>query len=80
VAVEWLLEFNPEVLTLERVERKGGATSAFAANPGSVRGLHAGEGGVKIVFTGSAEAAQSVVLKLFKGGEAVFEGTPSPTR
>jgi len=80
VGVEWLLEFDSSVLTLERLERKGGATTAFAANPGSIRGLHTGEGGMKVVFSGPVDAAQAVVLKVFKSGEMVFEGTPSPTR
>jgi ABC-type iron transport system FetAB ATPase subunit len=35
---------------------------------------------MKIVFSGPAEAGKSIVLKIVKGGETVFEGTPSPTR
>lgn len=77
VQVEWTLDYDREAWTLLRLERRGTATSQFAANPGSVRGLHSGEGGVTMAFAGGPEAAQSVVLKVFEGGQPVFEGTPS---
>jgi len=77
VQVEWTLAYDREAWTLLRLERRGTATSALAANPGSIQGLHSGEGGVTIVFAGGPEAAQTVVLKVLEGGEPVFEGTPS---
>jgi hypothetical protein len=77
VPVEWVLEYDGGAWSLIRVEKKGDATSAFAANPGSIRGLHTGEGGVRVTFSGPADAVQSVVLKVFEGGEPVFEGTPA---
>jgi anti-sigma factor RsiW len=79
VPVEWVLEFDDQAWSLARVEKKGDATSAFAANRGSIRGLHTGEGGVRVTFSGSVDGMQSVVFKVFQGGEPVFEGTPVPT-
>jgi hypothetical protein len=79
VAVEWLLSFDPAVLTLLRVERQGIATHAFAANRSSVRGLHTGDGGATLVFSGPAEAANTLELKLLRNGEPVFEGAVAPS-
>jgi len=80
VAIEWVVEFDGEAWALQRVEKKGDATRAFASNAGSVRGLHTGEGGVKLVFSGPADAAKSCVLKVFQDGQPVFEGTPALSR
>ena len=77
VPVEWHLDFDGGAWQLLRVEREGTATAAFAANRTSVQGLHTGEGGVTLVFSGSREAAQAVVLKLLQAGEPVFEGHPA---
>jgi hypothetical protein len=77
VSVEWTISYDPEAWTLDRVERRGTATSAFAANPGAVNGLHTGEGGVTLTFAGRPAAGKSVVLKVLQGGRVVFEGTPS---
>ncbi|HEX6790574.1 MAG TPA: hypothetical protein VF247_04620 [Candidatus Krumholzibacteria bacterium] len=80
IPVEWTVSFDPDAWSLDRVERHGTATSAFAASRGSVQGLHTGEGGVTLVFHGAASAAKAVVLKVLQGGEPVFEGTPSSTQ
>jgi anti-sigma factor RsiW len=80
VPVEWHLDFDGDAWTLLRVEREGTATAAFAANRTSVQGLHTGEGGVTLVFSGSPDAAQAIVLKLLEGGQPVFEGRPTATR
>ena len=77
VPIEWHLDFDGDAWQLLRVEREGTATAAFAANRTSVQGLHTGEGGVTLVFSGSREAAQAVVLKLLQAGQPVFEGHPS---
>lgn len=77
VPVEWHLDFDGDAWQLLRVEREGTATAAFAANRTSVQGLHTGEGGVTLVFSGSRAAAQAVVLKLLQAGQPVFEGRPS---
>jgi hypothetical protein len=71
--VEWVVTFDADAWTLERVERHGAATSAFAANRGSVQGLHTGEGGVSLVFEGPATASNSFVFKVLQGGEPVFQ-------
>jgi len=80
VPVEWSLEFDADAWSLTRVEKNSDATGAFAANPGSIRGLHTGEGGVRVAFSGPGDAAQSVVFKVVEGGDTVFEGTPSSIR
>jgi hypothetical protein len=80
VAVEWLLSFDADALTLLRVDRQGVATHAFAANRSSVRGLHTGEGGVTLVFSGPAEAANTLELKLLRDGQPVFEGAAAAKR
>ncbi len=77
VPVEWHLDFDGDAWQLLRVEREGTATAAFAANRTSVQGLHTGEGGITLVFSGSREAAQAVVLKLLQAGQPVFEGRPA---
>lgn len=77
VPIEWTVSFDSDAWTLDRIERHGTATSAFAANRGSVQGLHTGEGGVTLVFNGPARAADSVVFKVIQGGTPVFEGRPS---
>jgi hypothetical protein len=77
VAIEWKVAFDGDAWTLERVERQETATAAFAANRASVQGLHTGEGGVTLVFSGSPEAAQAVVFTILQGGQPVFEGRPS---
>jgi anti-sigma factor RsiW len=80
VPVEWHLDFDGTAWALLKVEREGNGTAAFAANRSSVQGLHTGEGGVTLVFSGSRDAAQAVVLKLLEAGNPVFEGRPSATR
>jgi hypothetical protein len=77
VPVEWKLAFDGDAWSLLRVERQGTATVAFAANRASIQGLHTGEGGFTLVFSGAPEAAQAVVLTLVKDGQTVFEGRPS---
>lgn len=77
VAVEWKVAFDGDAWTLERVERQETATAAFVANRASVQGLHTGEGGVTLVFSGSPDAAQAVVFTILQGGQPVFEGRPS---
>jgi hypothetical protein len=77
VPVEWTLDFDDQALALDRIERHGTATSAFAANRGSVQGLHTGEGSVTLVFAGDAEAAKAIALKVLQGGQPVFEGRPA---
>jgi hypothetical protein len=76
IAIEWNVAFAP-AWSVDRIERHGTATSAFAANRGSVQGLHTGEGSVTIVFNGSPAAADSVVFKVLQGGTTVFEGRPA---
>ena len=80
VAVEWKLAFDGDAWTLLRVERQGTATTAFAANRASVQGLHTGEGGMTLYFSGPAEAAQAVVLTLVQDNQTVFEGRPSAVK
>jgi hypothetical protein len=80
VAVEWALEFDAATWSLAGLERAGTATAAFAANPGSIRGLHTGEGGMKVTLSGSGDPMQAIVLKVFNKGEPVFEGAPVPAR
>lgn len=80
VAVEWSLEYDSQQWSLVGIERAGSATAAFAANPGSIRGLHTGEGGLTVALSGSGDPLQAVVLKVFEKGEPVFEGTPEPAR
>jgi hypothetical protein len=80
VAVEWHLDFDGTSWELLRVERQGTATGEFAANRTSVQGVHTGEGGVTLVFSGSRDGAQAVVLKLLQAGQPVFEGRPSMAR
>jgi hypothetical protein len=75
--VEWELGFDSNSWTLLRVERRGTATREFAANAGVIEGAHTGKGGVRLVFSGPAEAARSVDLKILQGGKPVFEGTPT---
>ena len=80
VPIEWHVDFDGDSWSLLRVEREGTGTSAFAANRTSVQGLHTGEGGVTLVFHGTRDAAQAVVLKLLQAGEPVFEGRPTAAR
>lgn len=80
VPVEWTLYFDDQALALDRIERHGTATSAFAANRGSVQGLHTGEGSVTLVFAGDPEAAKTIALKILQGGQPVFEGRPAVVR
>jgi hypothetical protein len=80
IPVEWKLAFDGDAWSLLRVERQGTATAAFAANQSSVQGLHTGEGGITLVFSGAPEAAQAVVLTLVQGGQTVFEGHPSAVK
>jgi hypothetical protein len=77
VPIEWKLAFDGDAWTLQRVEREGTATAAFAANRTTVQGLHTGEGGFKLVFSGPPEAARAVVLTLVQDGQTVFEGHPT---
>ena len=77
IPVEWMVSFDSDAWTLDRVERHGTATSAFAANRDSVQGLHTGEGGVTLVFHGPSAAAKAVVMKVLQGGQPVFESSPS---
>jgi hypothetical protein len=79
IPVEWTLYFDDQALALDRIERHGTATSAFAANRGTVQGLHTGEGSVTLVFAGDAEAAKAIALKVLQGGQPVFEGRPTIT-
>jgi anti-sigma factor RsiW len=80
VPVEWHLDFDGGAWTLLRVEREGTATAEFSADRSFVQGVHTGEGGVTLVFSGSADAAQAVVLKLLQSGQAVFEGRPTAVK
>jgi hypothetical protein len=75
--VEWELGYDSDAWTLERIDRQGTAISAFAANRGTIQGLHTGEGRLTMTFAGSADAAERVVLRVLEGGQPVFEGTPS---
>ena len=77
IPIEWNVAFDADAWTVDRIERHGTATNAFAANRGSVQGLHTGEGSVTIVFNGAPSAAHSVVFTVLQGGKAVFEGRPS---
>ena len=76
VAVEWSVTFDPDLWTLRRIERHGTATSAFVANRSVIQGLHTGEGGMTLVFSGPSDAAKALVLKILQGGQPVFEGSP----
>jgi hypothetical protein len=80
VPVEWKLAFDGDAWSLLRVERHGTATAAFAANRATVQGLHTGEGGFTLVFSGPPGAAQAVILTLIQDGHTVFEGRPSPVK
>lgn len=80
VTVGWSITYDADEWTLDRIERRGGATEAFAAKHGTIQGIHTGGGGLTLVFSGAPEAAQTLVLKVFKDGEAVFEGSPSMVR
>lgn len=80
VPVEWKLTFDGDAWSLLRVERQGTATAAFAANRASIQGLHTGEGGFTLVFSGAPEAAKAVVLTLVQDGRTVFEGRPSAVK
>jgi hypothetical protein len=80
VPVEWEVGYDSDTWTLDRIERHGTATSAFAANRGSVQGLHTGEGSVTLVFAGAPSGAKAVVFKVLQGGEPVFEGRPTITQ
>lgn len=77
VPVEWTVSFDSDAWALDRIERHGTATSAFAANRGFVQGLHTGEGSVTLVFAGDPKGAKAVVFKVLQGGQPVFEGGPS---
>jgi hypothetical protein len=74
--VEWELGYDSDAWTLERIDRQGTAISAFAANRGTIQGLHTGEGRLTMTFAGSADAAERVVLRVLEGGQPVFRGYP----
>jgi len=75
--IGWTLTYDANAWTLDRIERRGSATEAFAANHGAIQGINTGEGGLALVFSGSPEAAQAIVLKVVQDGQTVFEGSPS---
>jgi hypothetical protein len=80
VPVEWKLAFDGDAWSLLEVERHGSATAAFASNRASIQGLHTGEGGFTLVFSGAPEAAKALVLSLLQDGQTVFEGRPSAVK
>jgi hypothetical protein len=80
VTVGWTITYDADEWTLDGIERRGGATEAFAANHGAIHGIHTGEGGLFLVFSGAPEAAQTLVLKVVQDGETVLEGSPAMIR
>lgn len=75
--VEWSLTFGSH-LGVTRVEAPEGSSLGFGASTGEVAGRHAGSGNYRIVLSGRADPAESVVLKVVKNGQVVVERTASP--
>jgi hypothetical protein len=76
--VTWIMEYDPATLSVTQVDTP--KHGYFAVSQGEVRGIHPGHGPQKIVFAGRAEPVQSIVLKVVKDGNVVFERSAVPSR
>jgi hypothetical protein len=76
--VSWILEFDPEALSVTRVETPG--RGYFAVSPGQVHGTYPGQGPQRVVFSGRAEPVESFVLKVVKDDRVVFERSARPSQ
>ncbi len=74
--LEWTLGFDPD-LAVSQIEAPAGAGD-FSASAGEVHVRQAGRGTCRIVLSGRAEPAETVVLRVVMNGQVVFERAASP--
>lgn len=77
--VDWTLDFG-RGLSVRRIDAPDNAAVVFGAPAGEIRARHDGAGDYRIVLSGRAEPAESVVLKVVKDGQVVSERTAAPIR